>query len=64
MHYAEKECNDGDIRLVDGRTPNEGRVEICANGGWGTVCDDNWDNMDAIVACRQLELPSTCECNL
>ena len=47
-------CRNGDIRLVDGTTRNEGRVEICWNNTWGTVCDDRWSRADAIVACRQL----------
>ena len=40
--------------FVRGETPLQGRVEICVNNIWGTVCDDGWDNSDASVVCKQL----------
>ena len=47
-------CTTGQIQLVSGNIANEGRVEICMNNVWGTVCDDSWGSTDAAVVCRQL----------
>ena len=51
-------CTQGAIRLQGG-TATQGRVEICNNNVWGTVCDGNFDNTDARVVCVQLRLPNT-----
>ena len=49
-------CSNGDIRLRGGRNGlvSEGRVEVCWNEDWRTVCDTNWGSRDAQVVCHQL----------
>ena len=44
----------GEVRLAGGPGPWTGRVEIHHSGVWGTVCDDDFSDVDATVVCRQL----------
>ena len=59
MYYIISACTQGDIRLVQGTSSLEGRVEFCNNNEWGTVCDDSWGAPDATVVCRQLGFATT-----
>lgn len=47
-------CMTGMVRLQNGSSPLEGRVEVCYDNDYGTVCDDKWDVLDARVVCAQV----------
>ena len=50
-------CTTGEARLVSGvesSTTRSGRLELCINNAWGTVCDTSFDSNDAAVACSQV----------
>ena len=53
--------SNGILQLTGGNGTNEGRVEVCKDGVWETVCDDDWDDSDAMVVCSQMHLTTTCE---
>jgi hypothetical protein len=56
IHIFFSACTQGDIRLQGGPNNLRGRLEVCNGNLWGTVCDDQFGEQDAVVACRQLGL--------
>ena len=55
---VQSNCSDGDVRLVGGSNEYEGRVEICINQVWGTICSGSsysrWGVTDGKIVCKQL----------
>ena len=51
-------CEDGDVRLVNSSNVLEGRLEVCVNHIWGTVCSRGFGTSEARVVCRKLEFAS------
>ena len=47
-------CSDGEVRITGDTSPTIGRIEVCINSTWGTICDESWDDRAASVVCRQL----------
>ena len=61
LFTVQSSCTAGNVRLVDGDSQMEGRVEVCRGGVWGAVYDSGWNFNDARVTCRQLGYLSDCE---
>ena len=52
-------CETGDVCLVNGPRM-AGRLEVCFNGLWGTVCKwQQWSRLHASVVCRELGFNSS-----
>ena len=57
--YAERStmfgnCEDFELRLENRSSPLEGRVEVCMNNAWGTICTEGASEDDVEVICKQL----------
>ena len=48
------DCVSGDVRLINGTSKSQGRLEVCIGNVWGTVCGRSWDTYDSQVVCKQL----------
>ena len=47
-------CEDGEVRLVEGETEWEGRLEVCFHQRWGTVSRNGWSEANAQVVCSDM----------
>ena len=45
-------CPFGDVRLAASGYSGVGRIEVCQDGSWGTICSNAWDDLDASIACK------------
>uniref|UniRef100_A0A3B3H3S8 SRCR domain-containing protein n=1 Tax=Oryzias latipes TaxID=8090 RepID=A0A3B3H3S8_ORYLA len=46
-------CSDS-VRLENGSSRCSGRLEVKSNNSWSSVCEDDFDLLDAEVVCREL----------
>ena len=59
IHLGSGTCTNGTVRLVNGSTSNEGKVEYCYNGDWVPSC--GMSSITASLVCKQLGYNSTCK---
>ena len=55
-------CIHGDVRLAGSSSPWQGRVEVCINNLWSSVCDNGWTSYNTQVVCAQIGYPGTGTC--
>ena len=47
-------CTDGTLRLMEGGSEYEGRLEVCFSDRWGTFGSDGWTQINTQVVCNDL----------
>ncbi len=55
--YTLVPAEESGLRLVEGLTSEEGRLEVLVDGEWGTICREGFDDGDAATACRIMGYP-------
>ena len=48
------ECTSGEVRLANSSNNIEGRVEVCTEKIWVSVCDSYWGRFETRLFCKQL----------
>ena len=60
LRTPRSECSAGDVRLAGSENisfhgPNlQGRIELCLNNAWGTICNDSFGSEEVTVVCNQI----------
>ena len=52
FYLTSVDCEDGEVRLYEGETEWEGRLEMCYNRRWGTVSSGGWTDINTQVVCN------------
>ena len=54
LNVTQSNCTDYDVKLVDGPGINEGKIIICINEVWGTLCNSGITYNIAGIICLEL----------